>query len=108
MGVTRASHLRRPSREGRRRPSREGYLNFEILVIAGVAVNTECRLRDGHCDLRNRRLIEQSGKGDFHPERAPDPGHYLSGEEGMPAEVEEVVTRADPIHPQHLRPDPRK
>ena len=36
---------------------------------------------------------------------AAQPGHHLGGQQRVPAQVEEVVVDADPLHAQHLRPD---
>ena len=51
-------------------------------------------------------LVEQGGQRHLGPEHVPDPGHDLGGQQRVPAKLEEVVRRPDPVHPQHLGPDP--
>ena len=51
------------------------------------------------------RLLEQAAHGQLDLEDIAHPRDHLRGEEGVPAEREEIVEDADAAGPQHLLPD---
>ncbi len=63
---------------------------------------------DGPGQRADCGVIEHGGQRDLGAEHVPDPGDHPGSEQRMPAELEEAIGRAHPVHAEHLRPDPRE
>ncbi|GHG95796.1 hypothetical protein GCM10012319_59620 [Comamonas sp. KCTC 72670] len=55
-----------------------------------------------------RRRLEERPQRDLDAELRPDPRHQLRGQQGVAAELEEVVLRADSLHSEHLTEERRQ
>src|SRR5919199_4691565 len=56
----------------------------------------------------NRGRLEQSAQGHLQPQGRAHPRHHLDGQQGVAAQLEEVVVDAHLLHLEHVRPDPRE
>ncbi len=54
----------------------------------------------------HRRGLEHGADGQFRAEHRPYPADQAGGEEGVPAEGEEPVVGADPVHAEHFGEEP--
>jgi hypothetical protein len=52
--------------------------------------------------------VSSSATGSSQPQLVAHAGHQARGQDGLPAQVEEVVVHAHPLHPQHLAPERRE
>src|SRR6185312_6057699 len=54
-------------------------------------------------EFGNRRILKQGTEWQLHPDHRADSGDDLSGQQGMPAECEEIVPNPNPLESQHRR-----
>ena len=69
------------------------------------AVGTHRRL-DATGELRHGGGLEEVPQRQFQPEGGRHSGHHLGRQQRVPAQVEEAVVDPDPLHDEHLGPDP--
>ncbi len=67
----------------------------------------EHQLLDGQRLPLDRRPVEQAAQRHRDAEGSFQPVQHLRDEQGVAAQLEEVVVDADPVEPQHLGPDRR-
>ncbi len=76
-------------------------------VLPDIAVGL-----DGGVDARgqcgNGACLEELAQRQFRGEERPHAGNDLGGQQGVAAQVEEVIERADPLHSEQLAPDARE
>jgi hypothetical protein len=54
----------------------------------------------------HRRMREQVRQRSLHPQHLPHPRDHPHRQQRVPAQLEEVVVAAHPLHAEHLGPDP--
>ncbi|SCE02903.1 hypothetical protein GA0115236_13314, partial [Streptomyces sp. IgraMP-1] len=75
-------------------------------AAGGGAVPRRGRV-DGRREGGDGRVVEERARGQLRPQPRPQPRDHLQPRDGVPAQREEVLVRADPLGPEHLRPDLR-
>nr|BFF04780.1 hypothetical protein GCM10020241_64550 [Streptoalloteichus tenebrarius] len=53
----------------------------------------------------DRAVVEQDPGRELDAQGLAHPGHHAEGEQGVAAQLEEVLLRADPLHAEHVGPD---
>ncbi|CRM02563.1 hypothetical protein [Pseudomonas sp. 31 R 17] len=64
-------------------------------------------LAEGAHEITQQGLLEQGLECDFQRQCLTHPRHHPRGQQGMPAQLEEVIVETDLRHLQHLGPDRR-